>query len=185
MTNVSSFMTNLGRRTEWLTQFREGGCDLLVLPPITPLSFPVHLGAARTGVLKSRVTPASAERVVGELAAKLNLMNSYLVEAMRHTTVLFLSAFSRRAADLRLEVIDRQSCPKFHQDSVHVRLLVTYAGPGTEYVSLDSPEQASQAPVGSIVLMKGSKHPTNAGTILHRSPPVAAGERRLCLVLDY
>jgi hypothetical protein len=35
---------------------------------------------------------------------------------------------------VKLEQLDRQSCPKWHADFVGVRCLVTYTGPGTWYV---------------------------------------------------
>lgn len=34
----------------------------------------------------------------------------------------------------KLEVIIKQSCPRFHADTVGIRLLCTYAGPGTWYI---------------------------------------------------
>lgn len=41
------------------------------------------------------------------------------------------------AANLRLEAVTRVTCPRWHADHVGFRLLVTYSGPGTQYVSDD------------------------------------------------
>ena len=79
---------------------------------------------------------------------------------------------------------DRQTCPKFHCDYVVVRLITTYAGPGTEYVRADSAGAIRRAGPGSLVLLKGRRHPTHADTVHHRSPPVAAGARRLVVAMD-
>lgn len=35
----------------------------------------------------------------------------------------------------KLQVIQQQSCPKWHADTVGVRMLCTYAGPGTWYIA--------------------------------------------------
>jgi len=40
-----------------------------------------------------------------------------------------------RGLRAKLEVITRQSCPRFHADSVGVRCLCTYEGPGTWVVA--------------------------------------------------
>ena len=36
---------------------------------------------------------------------------------------------------VRLDVIDHNSCSKWHRDSVALRLITTYRGPGTQWVA--------------------------------------------------
>lgn len=103
---------------------------------------------------------------------------------------------------LRLNVFGEDMCPRFHADQVLVRLICTYAGPGTEFLDeadVDREGLAARdgealrpggvvrrAPTFAVVLLKGGAWPDNAGKgAVHRSPPVrAAGERRVLLTID-
>lgn len=93
---------------------------------------------------------------------------------------------------LRIEVLDTAMCPRFHIDRVGIRLLTTYCGVGTQWLSdyqgalTQINEQTvtiSQAKAFDIVLLKGSLWPNNqqAGAI-HRSPAVE--QTRVLLALD-
>lgn len=97
-------------------------------------------------------------------------------------------------------------CRKFHVDYVNLRLISTYAGPGTEWLaagavrrealaaSLVDPEQANQAIVrraegvrraraGDVLLMKGRLG--GGDGLVHRSPPIEAlGLLRVVLVVS-
>ena len=44
--------------------------------------------------------------------------------------------------DIRLDVVDHDACWKFHRDNVDLRLLTTYVGPGTQYVTPGNAERA-------------------------------------------
>lgn len=103
----------------------------------------------------------------------------------------------------------RDTCRKFHVDYAGIRLLCTYAGPGTEWIpnelvrrdilsrydlaldvanrSIQGREGAARsAQAGEVVLLKGEAWPGNAGNgAVHRSPPIeASGARRILLTLD-
>jgi len=99
-------------------------------------------------------------------------------------------------------LVDHDMCRRFHADLVGIRLLSTYAGPGTEWVPetalhrggttlpqrltvLDPAAVQSLAP-GWVGLLKGDAWPGNRGYgVVHRSPPVSAeGLRRVLLKLD-
>jgi hypothetical protein len=93
-------------------------------------------------------------------------------------------------------------CRKFHMDYVKLRLLVTYAGPGTEiapeaivnrgaleapahcYIEaneaiLNNPSGVLRAQTGDVVLLKGDRWPGNEGRgAVHRSPPVSEQKLR-------
>lgn len=101
-----------------------------------------------------------------------------------------------RRVGLRLRVLAGPMCPRFHVDNVPLRLLTSYAGPGTEWL----PVQASgsvdlriaQPPVdniqrlhaGDVAVLKGEKWHGNEGAgLVHRSPPERQG--RLLLSLDW
>jgi hypothetical protein len=89
---------------------------------------------------------------------------------------------------LRLEGVVSDACRKIHGDYTDVRLITTYAGPGTQYVPHGRPvceAELVDMPTGWIGLFKGrSFHPEHA-PCMHRSPPIiASGQRRLVLVID-
>jgi hypothetical protein len=96
----------------------------------------------------------------------------------------FLEQFGIRTANLRIEMVQTQSCPKFHCDNVHVRMVTTYHGPTTEY-QFDGSETIHEAPLYGLVFLKGHKHPTHCDSVHHRSPEVPSGTKRLCVVIDY
>ena len=92
------------------------------------------------------------------------------------------------AVRLRLDVVESNSCKKFHIDAVTARLICTYRGTGTQYgLAEDSaePKEIFTAPTGAPLLLKGTRAATQAQPLLHRSPPIeGTGEVRLLLVLD-
>lgn len=91
------------------------------------------------------------------------------------------------AVGLRLKTLSQPMCPRFHTDHVAARLLVTYAGSGTEWVTAP-PESGSQPrpqqlAIADVALLKGSAWAGNAhGAIWHRSP--LSPQPRLLLTLD-
>ncbi|MFS2068814.1 DUF1826 domain-containing protein [Pseudomonas sp. CT11-2] len=102
---------------------------------------------------------------------------------------------------LRLRVLDKAMCPRFHVDHVPVRLITTYAGVGSQWLKegamdrrqLGKPEAEpqddsliQQIASGEVALLKGEKWHGNEGFgLIHRSPQPAPGERRLILTLDW
>lgn len=94
-----------------------------------------------------------------------------------------------RYVRLRLEASMSVTCPKFHLDNVPARLLCTYRGSGTEYVTesgLEDPGRYRRVPTGAVGLFRGGQWPSQERCrLLHRSPTLAEGERaRLLLVID-
>lgn len=109
---------------------------------------------------------------------------------------------------LRLEVLDKAMCPRFHVDRTGIRLVCTYHGQGTEWINdewvdrdklelgslgfsdrasglLDEKTRVEAAAPFDITLLKGSLWQENAqGGAIHRSPAVAAGQSRVLLVMD-
>lgn len=97
--------------------------------------------------------------------------------------------------DIRLDVIQNDACWKFHLDRVNYRLVTTYKGEGTQYVSPENAEQALNeqtdysGPIKKIdeqnvAIFKGSNNTCGKG-IVHRSPPIKEKqETRLLLCLN-
>ena len=83
----------------------------------------------------------------------------------------------------------------FHADYVSLRLILTYAGPGTQWLDQGDAARLHDGaaietlcvraiPTGDVALFKGRKWARDA-PIIHRSPPIAdTGQRRLVLVID-
>lgn len=121
---------------------------------------------------------------------------------------MFRSFTGELAVVARLESMHGQSCPKFHTDHVGLRLLCTYSGPGTEWVAdpdvdrtalskavpdshtanqslMRGADSIRSVPPTWVALLKGERWPGNRGKgVLHRSPPLLAGQARLVLQLD-
>jgi hypothetical protein len=101
---------------------------------------------------------------------------------------LFSALMGCDSIRLRLEGVVSDACRKIHGDYTDVRLITTYAGPGTQFIPYYRPVSEAELidiPTGWIGLFKGRNfHPEHAHC-MHRSPPiVASGERRLVLVID-
>jgi hypothetical protein len=111
----------------------------------------------------------------------------------------FACLLGAKRIGLRLRVLDKAMCPRFHVDHVPVRLITTYAGVGSQWLkegAMDRQQlgQANAEPhaniqqlsSGDVALLKGEKWHGNEGFgLIHRSPQPAAGERRLILTLDW
>ena len=126
---------------------------------------------------------------------------SALADAVYLVADAFCTLFDLEKTGLRLERLERAMCPRFHVDRVPVRLLLTFAGAGTEWLTEDNCERSqlggggepcrSAAAIqhlqaGDIALLKGEEWEGNEGRgLVHRSPAVSGGERRLMLTLDF
>lgn len=113
----------------------------------------------------------------------------------------FACLLGAKRIGLRLRVLDKAMCPRFHVDHVPVRLITTFAGVGSQWLKeggmdrrqLSQPEAEptessliQQIDSGAVALLKGEKWHGNEGFgLIHRSPPLAPGERRLILTLDW
>ena len=131
------------------------------------------------------VTSATAAAVAEAACAALALDVPGMAADVAELAQRFLAEMRESSASLRLEVVQDMTCPKLHIDSVHVRLITTYLGPGTEYCRRNAPDELHQVPLGAIALLQGRRHPTPAGTVPHRSPATTAADPRIVLVIDY
>ena len=122
---------------------------------------------------------------------------------------MFCVLFDLEEAGLRLTTLDRAMCPRFHVDRVPCRLVCTYSGVASEWLPHDaidrsklgngnkglsdeksglyqSEQHINRLKVGDVAMLKGElwEGNENAG-LVHRSPQVPAGEKRLLLTLDF
>lgn len=112
--------------------------------------------------------------------------------------------FETDTIGIRLRTLEGAMCPRFHVDNLAVRLVTTYAGPGSEWLPehavnraglgaprADKPEIVAdpaaieQLSAGDVALLKGDGWIGNEGRgLVHRSPQTGPRERRLLLALD-
>ena len=111
----------------------------------------------------------------------------------------FACLLGAKRIGVRLRLLDKAMCPRFHVDHVPVRLITTYAGIGSQWLregvmdrrqlsqaDAEPSERIEQIHCGEVALLKGEKWRGNEGYgLLHRSPALAANERRLILTLDW
>lgn len=118
----------------------------------------------------------------------------WLVEAFREL-------LDAQRVGLRLRVLDKAMCPRFHVDHVPVRLVSTYAGVASQWLeegAMDRRRLGEPAAepgdstrihalrAGDVALLKGERWEGNeGGGLIHRSPQPPAGGRRLMLTLDW
>lgn len=111
----------------------------------------------------------------------------------------FACLLGAKRIGVRLRLLDKAMCPRFHVDRVPVRLITTYAGVGSQWLregvmdrrQLSQPDAEptgciEQIHCGEVALLKGTKWHGNEGYgLIHRSPALKADERRLILTLDW
>lgn len=122
---------------------------------------------------------------------------------------MFCCLFELKRAGLRFTTLDRAMCPKFHVDRVPCRLISTYSGIATEWLPHDLVKRSALGQGGSgktdqqlgvyasahdirtlcageVSLLKGESWLGNeGGGLVHRSPSLSAGQKRLLLTLDF
>ncbi len=153
------------------------------------------------------VSPESA------LTQLLNVLGSPeyqpLAEDMAELVDMYCCLFDLERAGLRLTVLNRAMCPKFHVDGVACRLVCTYKGSATQWLPHDVVDRSKlgrgsigltdaesglyqcesdiqKLSCGDVALIKGESWPNNKGAgLVHRSPALKQGERRVLLTLDF
>ncbi|WLG62412.1 DUF1826 domain-containing protein [Pseudomonas sp. FP1762] len=144
-----------------------------------------------------------AEPDLAGLAAGLRDLQGFegFISDLKWLISAFACLLGARRIGVRLRVLDKAMCPRFHVDHVPVRLITTYAGIGSQWLeegAMDrlqlgqanaephSPASIRQLNSGDVALLKGEKWHGNEGFgLIHRSPQPAPGERRLLLTLDW
>lgn len=122
---------------------------------------------------------------------------------------MYCVLYELQQVGLRLATLDRAMCPRFHVDRVPSRLVCSYHGTASEWLPHDlidrsklgrgnnglpdelsglyqSEKDINQLSIGDVAMLKGELWPDNlhAG-LVHRSPQVPEGEKRLLLTLDF
>ena len=156
-------------------------------------------------------TSGTPDELIEELSAQLTSDGPRLalIERLQLCLSMYADLFEPPAIGLRLDTLDRAMCPRLHVDRLAVRMVTTFCGPATQWLPNDAADRcwlgaagAGQADEvsglildpaalqtlqpGDVALMKGEGWEGNQGHgLIHRSPAVPSGQRRLVLTLDW
>ena len=151
------------------------------------------------------------ENVALSLTSSLpNLENqSEFIDDLVLLVEMYACLFDLDEVGLRLQVLDRAMCPRFHIDKLGCRLVSTYVGQGTEWLQnndvdrsklgqgnlglsdnesgiFSTPACIQQVNQGDVVLLKGEGWFNNEGLgAVHRSPALSDSEKRLVVTMDF
>jgi len=154
---------------------------------------------------------AGPNDVITQLISKhADLSNTeYLNQHIQTLVDMFCTLFDLKRAGIRLSILDQAMCPKFHVDKIPCRLVSTFSGPATQWISYQNVdysklgkasfnvsddvsgiytdvEHIQTMRTGDVALLKGSnwKNNEDAG-LVHRSPKQINNEKRLVITLDF
>ncbi|WP_285428446.1 DUF1826 domain-containing protein [Pseudomonas sp. lyk4-R2A-8] len=190
-----------------LSDILEDGVNLALWQRQLPLhiaEFGALLVALNEPVADSWVVELGSEEAVPNLqglAANCRDLEGYegFIADVSWLVSAFACLLGAHRIGVRLRLLDKAMCPRFHVDHVPVRLITTYAGIGSQWLregimdrrrlgqpAAEPTARIEQIHCGEVALLKGSKWHGNEGHgLIHRSPALKAGERRLILTLDW
>ena len=163
----------------------------------------LSFGEALNDAMIVDLSDERSDPIILSLASRFHDLEGYegFIADVRWLVSAYACLLGAKRIGLRLRALDKAMCPRFHVDHVPVRLITTYAGPGSQWLKEGMIErrllgQLTAEPtikshiehinVGEVALLKGEKWQGNEGFgLVHRSPAVAEGERRLILTLDW
>lgn len=128
----------------------------------------------------------------------------FLYTDIEHLLQKFSEITKATSFRLLLATVNTNMCRRFHTDINDLRLLCTYSGPGTLWLTEDNVNRKAldnsgdnecivldesriqQADTRSIVILKGAIYPQEGtAAIVHRSPTIEeTGQKRLLLRID-
>lgn len=158
--------------------------------------------------LRSVINNERAKESLQSLLPELEGKNRF-VQDLALLLDMYSCLFDLEEIGLRLQVLDRAMCPRFHTDKLGCRLVTTYKGPGSEWLPNNvvdrsklgagnmglSDEESGllladacveQVNEGDVVLLKGDGWYDNEGSgIVHRSPAITNLQKRIVLTMDF
>ena len=153
----------------------------------------------------------SPQDTVSNLQAKLDSSKLViiLIEDIHKLVNMFCDLFDLSRVGLRLTSLKHAMCPRFHVDNVPCRLITTYQGIATEWLSHGNADRSKlgvgnkgkpdsqsgiyqdetdiqQLSQGDVALLKGEAWVGNEGKgLIHRSPQLYDQASRLILTIDF
>ena len=165
---------------DW-TRINERDCPIVIETRDVPLS-----DCAIAPLLAKAPFALRAEGELEGLAVQLAELPDALVADIEALANRFAELTGKSSLRVRLEGVTTNACKKVHADYADVRLITTYAGPGTDYAPHgDGDCCLERVPTGAVALFKGCLFGEGHDPCLHRSPPIeGSGKARLVLVID-
>lgn len=200
---------SVGQTPAVLTDILEDGVNLALWQRQLPLHISefgallVSLNEPLAESLVVELNDENAEPDLGQLAPGCRDLWGYegFIADVSWLVSAFACLLGAKRIGVRLRLLDKAMCPRLHVDHVPVRLITTYAGIGSQWLregvmdrrqlSVASAEpkdgpHIQQIHCGEVALLKGEKWHGNEGFgLIHRSPQLAHGARRLILTLDW
>jgi hypothetical protein len=201
----------LGNGPEALTSIYQSHVNMTVWKrqPSTSLTMECQVLLKEKGFAGLRLTLPTNE--LHHLDKVLPSLASYpeLTADIRLQAEMFSCLFELTTIGMRLTPLTNSMCPRFHTDMVPCRLITTYIGVGTDWLPhhcvnrsklgvgsngqsdaesglYSSPHLIQKLHPGDVALLKGEAWEGNEGAgLVHRSPSVPTGEKRLLLTLDF
>lgn len=184
----------VGESPQVLTEVLQDGVNLAVWQrqlPVHVADFAqvlLSLGQPLSESLTLELQPDDDAPALRGLAAAYADLQGYegFICDVRWLVGAYACLLDARRVGLRLRALEGAMCPRFHVDHVPARLICTYAGPGSEWLTAPDAVQVEQLSTGDVAVLKGERWLGNEGHgLVHRSPAVPAGQRRLMLTLDW
>ena len=169
---------------------------------ITHLSDEVKSLLARNAEIR---ISGDTNSILKQISSELNSNDfSLILNDIKGLLLQFEELSGAKSFRLLLSTVNTNMCSRFHTDMNDLRLLCTYSGPGTVWLSenninrdaletygdnetiVKDQSQINYAKTGAVVLLKGAVYPLK-GTkaVVHRSPTIEeTGISRLLLRID-
>lgn len=169
---------------QW-AQIHDRDCPLHLEPRDPPLS-----AATLEAMLARAPFMQRYEGNPGDIPAAFADLPGDLVADVEALSQRFAQIMNVAAVRVRIERTDSNACKKVHADYTDVRLITTYAGPGTDIAPhADDADRSDccleRVATGWVGLFKGRTYDADHRPCFHRSPPAGdMGEKRLVLVID-
>mgnify|MGYP006100117183 CR=1 FL=1 len=155
------------------------------------------------------LTPENCLEVLSDKFDQLQGIKPLLVD-ITLLVEMYCCLFELKQVGLRLTILDRPMCPRFHVDRIPCRLVTTYQGEATQWLNnnvidrsklgagnqgksdeqsglIKNIEDINQLTLGDVAILKGENWDEHkGGGLVHRSPTVSSpGASRLLLTLDF
>lgn len=145
------------------------------------------------------------DEIMDQIKSKIDPTQfSLIIDDIHFLVSNFQEITKNKTFRLLLATVNTNMCRKFHTDVNDLRLLCTYSGPGTLWLTDDNinlkafrpgnedesialnESEIQQANTGSVVILKGAIYPDEKSeAVVHRSPTIEeTGEQRLLLRID-
>jgi hypothetical protein len=201
-----------GLSPQVMTKIYEAQCNLVLLQRFLPKEIDAYCHELIDSncyinlrfVIDPKQCLFSLSSSLPDLAGK-----SEFIEDLALLVDMYSCLFDLDEVGFRLQVLDRAMCPRFHIDKLGCRLVSTYLGKGTQWLFnndvdrsklgvgnrglsddqsgiIADPACIQNVNQGDVVLLKGEGWYANEGLgIVHRSPPMLLGEKRIVVTMDF